>query len=111
MPDPSTYKTIHFLRSLGESVAYYRIDQQKDGGAWSEIATLWTVDELWQYMLATGTLDDLAEYAWRIVPLDAAGNECAEPLVLAAELFVREPDAPDFGVMFNSPATTVTFTQ
>jgi len=105
----SPYKTLWFLRSLSDDVLSYLIEQQQDGGVWTEIATTYAVSDQWAYQTITDTLDDLSIYSFRITSLDVYGNACAVPLVIGPEKVVRTPNAPLFDVTFNTPATTVTF--
>jgi len=101
-------KTLWFVRSLTSGVAYYLVEESVDGGAWTEIGRVFAVGDQWQYQVATAALDDLAEYTWRITPVDAADNECDAPLTIGPELVVRTPDAVAFDVTFNPGPTTVT---
>lgn len=107
----SLYKTLFWVRSLTTGVVRYRIDEQVDGGEWTTIAYVWARSGQWSYLYETDTLDDLSEYAWRIIPIDSAENACDAPLEIGPETVVRTPDAVDFDVTFNSPATTVTFAE
>ena len=107
----SLFKTLWWVRSLTAGVVRYRIDEQVDGGDWTTIAYVWARADEWDYQHETATLDDLSEYAWRIVPVDSAENACDTPVEVGPEKMVRSPDAVDSGVTFNSPATTVTFTE
>jgi hypothetical protein len=108
---PAATKTLWFVRSLAAAVVAYRIDQQQDGGDWTEIATVWAVPDQWAYQFATAVLDDLSIYSWRVVALDAAGNACDEPLELGPEKMVRTPDAPAFEIALDAGAGTVTFAE
>lgn len=99
-------RTLWWVRSLDADVEYYRIDQQQDGGAWAEVATVDAVAGQWDYQWTTARLDDLSDYAWRIVPVDAAGND-GTALAIAAERIVRTPDAPDFTLSLAGGAVTV----
>ena len=86
-----------------------RAQQKKGAGDYATIATV-THDGSWSYSLRTGRLDDLSEYTWRITPIDAVGNE-GTPETIGPELIVRRPDPPEFELTFNTPATTVTFSE
>lgn len=103
-------ETLWWVRSLADAVEYYRIDQQVDGGAWSVLGYVPAVPGQWAYEYLTPRLVDLSTYAWRIVPVDTAGNE-GTPLELPARRMVRRPDAPDFTITYNQSETTVTFSE
>jgi len=107
----SPFKTLWWARSLTTDVVRYRIDQQVDGGDWETIAYVWARADQWDYQYETDTLDDLSEYAWRITPIDSAENACDDPVEVGSEKIVRTPDAVNCEVTFNSPATTVTFSE
>jgi hypothetical protein len=100
-------RTLWWVRSLS-TVEYYAVQQQKDGGDWTTIGHVWSIENQWAYWLTTARLDDLADYAWRVVPVDAAGNE-GDPLELGPEHVVRTPDAPRFAVTFDPATSRVTF--
>lgn len=103
---PAT-RSLWWIRSIVDSVVHYRIEQQRDGGDWTTIATI-RQDNSWSYKFETPVLDDLTDYAWRIVPVDAAGND-GPMLTFATERIVRTPDAPRFTVSFDEGTTYVTF--
>ena len=102
---PAAYparKTLWWVRSPDSDVGKYRIEQQKDVGEWTQLAEIPAAGS-WDFWFTTGRLDDLADYAWRITPIDAAGN-AGDPILFTQEKIVRKPDAPDFAAVFN-PAT------
>ena len=101
-------RTIWWCRSVDSDVVRYRVEQQKDGGDWSTLGTVQAVAGQWPYSLLTGRLDDLATYAWRVYPVDAAGND-GTALTLDSEKIVRTPDGPDFAIAFDDGTTKVTF--
>ena len=128
-------RTIHWTASIDPSVAAYRVDQREASGrpgpaaiggfvgllawllAWKSLAGPWVPiavvphDPLrWSYAITTGRLIDLVEYAWRVVPLDAAGNE-GTAAVIGPEKIVRTPDAPDFTAAFDAETGKITFTE
>lgn len=88
-------RALVFVRSTDAAVKKYRIDQQENGGPWEEIARIPHDPAAWDYTFLTDRLDDLTLYAWRVVPLDLAGN-AGDAVTIAQELIVRTPDAPDF---------------
>jgi len=107
---PSGYparRTLWWTRSTDSDVDHYLVKESQDGGAWSTLGIVQQGDA-WTHQFLTGRLVDLATYSWRIVPVDAAGNE-GDAIEVGPELVVRRPDSPAFSVTFNSPATTVTF--
>ena len=101
-------KTLWWVRSLATDVDHYRIDQQEDGGAWETIGRVWPVLGQWSYRHTTERLTDLAVYSWRILPVDAAGNEGAATTI-GPEQIVRAPDAPAFAAAFDPDTRRVTF--
>jgi hypothetical protein len=104
----SARRTLWWIRSLTTDAAQYRIDQRKGTDEWSTLALIGHDDDRWDYSLLTGRLDDLADYTWRIVPIDAAGNEGGETLI-GPERIVRTPDAPNFSTAFDPQTTCVEF--
>lgn len=104
------FKTIWWVRSLASDVAEYRVEQQKDGGAWTVVATVPAIAGRWTYQQITDQLVDLASYAWRVVPVDTAGTD-GTPIVIPAERVVRTPDAPDFTVSYDAGTQRVTFSE
>jgi len=102
-------RTLFWLRDPARGdVDAYLVEQQKDGGDWETVAAVPHVAGQWSYTLLSDRLDDLAEYAWRVTPMDRAGNP-GTPVELAAEKIVRTPDAPSFGIAFDPNTTKVTF--
>ena len=102
-------REIVWVRSIDPEVIRYRVDQQLDGGDWETIAYVHHEEARWTYSLLSPRLDDLSDYAWRVVPLDAAGNE-GTAVAIDAEFIVRIPDAPNFTVTFVEGVNEVLFT-
>jgi len=105
----SPRRSIYWLRSTDSDVAKYKVQQKKDAGAFDTIAEIVDVSGKWEYDLLSPRLDDLADYTWRIIPIDVAGNE-GTTTDIGPVTVVRTPDAPDFTNTYNSGPTTVTFT-
>jgi hypothetical protein len=101
-------KTLFWLRSLDVDVNRYRIDESQDGGDWSTIGEVLADPNRWTYTWLTDRLADLSTYAFRVVPIDLAGNP-GTPIELPPELLVRRPDAPSYAVTFDPGTTRVTF--
>lgn len=101
-------RLVWWIRSLASDVARYRVEQKKTGGDWTAIGIVHHDRHKWSYQLLTGRLDDLADYQWRVVPIDRAGND-GTAIAIDAERIVRIPDAPDFEITFNAGPKTVTF--
>lgn len=99
-----------FTRSIDPSVIGYRIEQQRAGGSWSSLGTVQDDRARWLYEFLTPRLDDLTQYAWRVIPMDEHGND-GTPVTLVEELIVRTPDAPNFAVAYNAGTQKVTFSQ
>ena len=103
---PAT-KDLWWIGSLAADLDRYRVEQQQDGGDWTPIATVLKQDNQWHYHIESGRLVDLATYAFRIVPIDAAGND-GTAHSLSSRRIVRTPDAIDFSLTFNEGPTTMT---
>jgi len=103
-------RTIDWIRSLDDDVVSYRVEQKKRAVEWVSIGTVRRNGEAWSdgYALLSPRLDDLSTYDWRIVPIDAAGND-GTATGLDSEDVVRTPDAPDFTISFDEGTTKVTF--
>lgn len=101
-------RTVTWIRSIDSDVARYRIEQQLGAGSWAVIGLVQHVATTWQYELLTPRLDDLGVYTWRMIPVDAAGND-GTARTLDAETIVRTPDAPRFTIAFDGGTTKVTF--
>ena len=99
-------RVLVFTRSLDTTTSSYLIEQQANGGSWSAIATVPADSRTWLYELITPRLTDLTQYAWRVTPINAAGQS-GTPVSLGQELIVRTPDAPDFTFTFNSGQITL----
>ena len=107
---PDDLVTLWWVRSTDTDVKEYKVEQQKDAGGWSTIATVAFIPSTWDYRVETRRLDDLASYEWRVTPVDAAGNE-GSTAALDARDVVRIPDAPDFDIAFDEGTTKVTFSE
>lgn len=106
---PATRSVVWWIASASSDVAAYRIEQAKDGGAWAEIGRINHDAARWDYRFVSPRLDDLASYAWRVVPIDRVGND-GEVVSRAVRTIVRTPDGPDFAIAFDDYTTRVTFT-
>lgn len=103
-------RLLWWLRSLDGGIEHYRLEQKKGAGDWSAVAVVRHQNESWSYELLSDRLDDLSQYTWRIVPVDAAGND-GTPFTIGPEEIVRTPDAPDFAIAFDNQTTKVTFSE
>ncbi len=121
-------KTLWWVRSPDPDVDHYRVDQAVCAplapgvsGSWSSLlpmpfrgrslayAALGVAAALpyqWTYQFLTARLVDLALYKWRIVAVDAAGDDGAA-LALGPEVFVRVPDAPAFSIALDPAGCVV----
>jgi hypothetical protein len=106
---PAT-RLLWWIRSLATDLDHYRVEQQAAGGDWELLATVAHDARAWSYEHRTERLADLTAYAWRVVPVDRAGNQ-GTPVATEAETIVRTPDAPIFAVAFDPDTDTVTFTE
>ncbi len=104
---PAARVTLYWIRSTDTDVREYLVEQQLDGGDWSTIATVPFQSGSWDYRILSPRLDDLGSYAWRVTPVDAAGNE-GSTTSLGAHTIVRTPDAPDFNATFDDGTTKIT---
>lgn len=111
LPDEySARRTLWLLRSFSTDTAKYKIEQQEDGGDWTELGTVVVESDSWSYEFTTMPLTDLASIGWRITPIDTTDNEGSAVSIPARDI-VRWPDAPDFTVAFDSGTARVTFTE
>ena len=103
-----------WTRNTDARVSHYRIEQQKDGGAWTILARVREKIGVWEHRYRTARLTDLATYSWRIVPVDitsggtSAGND-GTVLTIGPEKIVRTPDAPNFTATLDDATQKVTF--
>lgn len=103
-------RTVRWIRSDASDVAHYRVEQRKGAGAWGSIGTIEPQpSNRWAFGLLSPRLDDLAVYEWRVVPVDAAGNDGMIVTIADTETIARTPDSPDFTVSFDPATTRVTF--
>ena len=103
-------RTIWWIRSIGDDVARYRVEQKKGAGDWASIGTVQRNAATWSYSLLSPRLDDLSTYQWRVIPCDEAGNDGTAKSVQSEDV-VRIPDAPDFTITFDSGTAKVTFAE
>jgi len=103
-------KTLWWVRSPDGDAAGYRVEQRIGSGEWSTIGEFPQAVGQWEFLIITGQLNDLAEYTWRITPLDAAGN-AGTPITVGPEKIVRWPDAPNFTAEFDPETELVTFAE
>jgi len=103
-------RTLWWVRSIEADVASYRVEQKLGAGDWSTLAIVHDRPEAWDYAVMTDRLDDLSDYTWRVVPVDAAGND-GTPFTIGPEQIVRTPDAPNFTITFDAGTTKVTFAE
>lgn len=101
-------RSIFWTASVDSDVNHYRVEQQKAGGDWELLAIVEHDSARWTYTVLTGRLDDRTLYAWRVIPVDAAGNQ-GTAQTISQEMIVRTPDAPDFAATFDPITTHVTF--
>jgi len=101
-------RTLWWIRSIAIDAASYRVDQCEGMGDWTTLAIVPHDATRWHYAIITGRLKDMTEYTWRIVVLDASGNE-AESFMIGPEMIVRTPDAPNFIAEYDSDTGQVTF--
>ena len=110
---PTAYpaaRTLFWTRSTDTDVAYYRIEQDKDGGGYATIGKVFHVASEWSYRFVTPRLTDLSAYTWRIYPVDAAGDD-GTVLEIGPDTIVRTPDAPDFAIAYDAETDKVTWTE
>lgn len=66
-------RILEWTRPTGESLSKFIVEQQQDGGAWSQIASV-PSGKQWSYRLQTDTLESGSTYAWRVTAYDSKGN-------------------------------------
>jgi len=109
-PDVHRATRTLFWTATDDPCSYYLIEQQKDAGAWEEIARVHHSADEWQYHHQTDRLTDLSTYTWRITPVSENGQEGTVTTV-GPEVVVRVPDAPNVTVTFDAGTSKVTFTE
>lgn len=91
--------------ALDADASAYRIERY-NGATWDEVVLLspdlTTSFQSWQ----SSTLDDLSTTQYRVLAIDAAGNE-GSPTAITV-FMVRHPDPPAVSMTFNSGPRTVT---
>ena len=104
--------TLWWIRVLDADVdgGQYRIEQKQDAGDWTVVGQVAAEAGRWDYSFLTPRLVDLADYTWRIVPVDRAGND-GTPIVRGPRKIVRRPDAPRFAIAFDEGTLRVTFSE
>lgn len=110
---PESYPARFLLswsRSPDADVDRYKVRRLKGLGPAVDVATIRAVANRWTYEYRTDRLEDLATYAFSVIPVDKAGNE-GDALEIMDERIVRRPDAPRFDLEFNAGPTTVTITE
>lgn len=105
---PAT-RTIFWWPSMSDDIKEYRPEYQKDGGSWTAFDRVRHDPERWLYHAETERLDDLSTYAFRVVPVDQAGND-GTAQEIESEIVVRKPDAPRYDGTFSAGTSRVTFT-
>lgn len=98
-------RTLVWVRSV-DTAAKYRVEQKQGSGAWAVIGYVPVDPTTWNYQFLTPRLLDLTSYAWRVIPMDALGND-GTSIALASELIVRTPDAPSFHATLNGSQEVV----
>jgi hypothetical protein len=104
-------QTIHWCRSISTDVAAYRVEQKVISGSWHEIGRVRHVPGQWYYTFVSQRLNDLTYYYWRVVPIDAVGNETSGVTEMGPIKIVRHPDAPDWSASYDDGAQRVTFSE
>lgn len=104
---PSGKVILEWVRSDGSDEVAYRIQQKQDAGSYTTIARV-PMDGSWSYRYETGKLDDLSEYTWKIIGIDAAGNVQSSGVTVGPITIVRRPDAPDCDFSYDSGTARVT---
>lgn len=103
-PQPAfpSYLTLGWITDA--DAARYRIEEYT-GGQWVEVATVAHNGQAWQ-SYATQALADETTHQWRVVPIDAAGNDGTA--VAFVVLLVRYPDVPSVSYSYSAVTGTVT---
>lgn len=106
----SARRTVGWIRSLATDVDHYKVEQQRDGGAWVEVANVPHDETAWWYEWTSDRLVDLSAYVFRITPVDTNGVD-GTPTSTPSETMVRTPDGVDFtAALVGGPPPTVSFT-
>lgn len=100
-------RTLFWTHSVDVDPVRYVVQQEKDSGGMVTIGEL-LAGLVWSFVFLTPRLDDLANYVWQLIPVDALGNN-GTTLIIGFETVVRTPDAPEFTAAFNPGPKDVTF--
>lgn len=108
----SARRTIHWVRSLSiDEQGEYRVEQQRAAEGYVAIAVKAHDARTWRYAVLSPRLDDLTVYTWRVIPVDAVGNDGPIIRTIGPETIVRRPDAPNVTATFDAGTTKVTFAE
>jgi hypothetical protein len=105
-------RSLFWLRAFASDLDHYLIQHatgQSTPAAndWVDVGTV-KHDGAWSYRWLSAVLADVTWHWFRVVPVDAAGNE-GDPVTFGPEFVVRRPDAPGFAATFVPATTKVTF--
>lgn len=90
-------RTLEWTRPTDADLAAFRVEEKAGGGDWEPIATIAAGPGRWRYTALSTVLTNGETYRWRIIPIDAAGNEGAS-WELGPETVVKRPPGLDFGL-------------
>jgi len=102
---------ITWHRSPDTDVAWYKVEQLKSGGSWTEIGRVRHKAGKWFYRLLSPRLDQTGVYSWRVTPIDAAGNEGTVETIDDVPTFYRRADAPDWTFTFDDGTAKITISE
>ncbi len=104
---PAARKRLRWTAAIDPTAGAWRVEEKVDGGTWRTIAKMSARTGQWNYEYITRRLTDLANYVWRVVPVDEAGNDRTAVILDAAKI-VRIPDAPAFTASYSAATNRVT---
>lgn len=103
-------RALWWNKSTEADVDHYRVEYaagQSPPASWTLIGTV-RDDGRWSYQMLSPRLDDLTWYWFRIVPVDATGNE-GTAIEIGPEKIVRTPDAPSYSATYDDGTQEVAF--
>lgn len=100
-------RTIEWTRPTDQAVSRFVVEQQKDGGAWVQIAEYIAGPE-WSFRHRTAPLEDGSTYAWRVQAYDEIGNAGTVTTLQTITQYHR-PNPVAFAIAYDDGTGLVTY--
>lgn len=101
-------RSVFWTQSSVGNVRTFKVQEKKAAGSWTDRATI--RGHAWAYDWLSARLDDLTDYAHRVLGVDAAGND-GPPVAMDAARVVRRPDSLAFDIAYSAGTNRVTFSE